>query len=182
MKQPNVPVFLIYAGIIHAIGLALLLPIVVTLPGPVSAIAPESSAIDIEIVPATSPAAITGKEDEQTAALPSPEALPGEEAPAERVEAQPGADDPPDAEAGVDQGEGAIGPKAEPEDTIAVRENAKSDAAKPAQPARGPAKKSAVSRKTKPAVRRSTKTQAKIAPFNGALSGLFSPGAPAKRR
>jgi len=179
MKQPNVPVFLIYAGIIHAIGLALLLPIVVTLPGPVSGIAPENSAIDIEIVPATSPAAITGKEDEQTAALPSPEAVPGEEAPtAERVEAQPAADDPPDAE----EEEEAIGPKAEPEDTTAVRENANSDAAKSAQPARAPAKKSAVSRKTKPAVRRSAKAQAKIAPFNGALSGLFSPGAPAKRR
>ena len=156
------------------------MPIVVTLPAPGSGSAPESSAIDIEIVPATFPAAITGKEDEQTAALPSPEALPGEAAPtAERVEAQPDADDPPDAEVGVDQGEEAIGPKAEPEDTIAVRENAKSDAAKSAQPARAPAKKPAVSRKT---VRRSTKPQAKIAPFNGALSGLFSPGAPAKRR
>jgi uncharacterized membrane protein len=40
-KQPNVPVFLIYAGIIHAIGLALLLPMLVTLPGPDGEIAPE---------------------------------------------------------------------------------------------------------------------------------------------
>ena len=178
MTQPNVPVFLIYAGIIHAIGLALLLPLVVTLPGSGSGIAPETSAIDVEIIPATTPAAVIGKEDELTAALPSPEALPGEAAPtAERIEAQPAADDPPDT------GEAeAIGPEAEPGDTTAVRESAKSDAAKSAQPARAPAKKSAVSRKTKPAVRRSTKTQVKIAPFDGALSGLFSPGAPAKRR
>jgi hypothetical protein len=45
-----VPVFLIYAGIIHAIGLALLLPIVVTLPGPGGEIAPEASAIDVQII------------------------------------------------------------------------------------------------------------------------------------
>jgi hypothetical protein len=34
----------------------------------------------------------------------------------------------------------------------------------------------------RPAVRRSAKTQTKMAPFNGALSGLFTPGASAKRR
>jgi hypothetical protein len=33
-KQSNVPVFLIYAGLIHAMGLALLLPMLLTLPGP----------------------------------------------------------------------------------------------------------------------------------------------------
>ena len=33
-KTSNVPVFLIYAGIIHAIGLALLMPMLITLPGP----------------------------------------------------------------------------------------------------------------------------------------------------
>jgi hypothetical protein len=31
-------------------------------------------------------------------------------------------------------------------------------------------------------VRRAGKADKKIAPFNGALTGLFSPGAPAKRR
>ena len=70
-KRPNVPVFLIYAGIIHAIGLALLLPIMITLPGPGSETAPEISVIDIEVVPATSAALTIGDDDDQTAALPS---------------------------------------------------------------------------------------------------------------
>lgn len=70
-QQLNVPVFLIYAGIIHAIGLALLLPIMITLPGPGSETAPETSVIDIEVVPANSAAAIIGHDDEETAALPS---------------------------------------------------------------------------------------------------------------
>ena len=70
-KGPNVPVFLIYAGIIHAIGLALLLPIMITLPDPGSEIAPETSIIDIEVIPATSDALTIGNVDEQTAALPS---------------------------------------------------------------------------------------------------------------
>ncbi len=38
------------------------------------------------------------------------------------------------------------------------------------------------SRTVKPAVRRTAKAKTKIAPFNGALSGLFSPGAPANNR
>jgi hypothetical protein len=37
-------------------------------------------------------------------------------------------------------------------------------------------------RTAKPAVKRAAKTETKIAPFNGALSGLFSPGAPANNR
>ena len=38
------------------------------------------------------------------------------------------------------------------------------------------------SRTAKPAVKRAAKTETKIAPFNGALTGLFSPGAPANNR
>jgi uncharacterized membrane protein len=41
LKRITVPVFLIYAGVIHAIGLALLLPMIVTLPGPGSMITPQ---------------------------------------------------------------------------------------------------------------------------------------------
>ena len=84
-KRPNVPVFLIYAGIIHAIGLALLLPIMITLPGPGSEIAPETSIIDIEVIPATSDALTIGNVDEQTAALPS--VVPVELLPVRRVPA-----------------------------------------------------------------------------------------------
>lgn len=153
MKQPNVPVFLIYAGIIHAIGLALLLPIVISLPGPDGDVAPETSVINVEIAPATSSAAIIGT-DEETAALPSP--------------------------MGATAAPVVIAPEAALEDTAAGQDSAKEDTAKSVKPAR--AKKSAATRRAKPATRRATKTQTKIAPFNGALSGLFSPGAPAKRR
>ena len=63
--------FLIYAGIIHAIGLALLLPMLITLPGPGGEVAPEAAAIDVEIVPASPLAATIEPNGEQTAALPS---------------------------------------------------------------------------------------------------------------
>ena len=49
LKRITVPVFLIYAGIIHAIGLALLLPMIVTLPGPGSMIAPKDTPIAVEL-------------------------------------------------------------------------------------------------------------------------------------
>jgi len=174
-KQPNVPVFLIYAGIIHAIGLALLLPMLVTLPGPDGEIAPETSVIAVEIIPAPPRAAIIVQDGEQTSALPSAPhaaadaAVEAEEA-AEPVEAVT-----PEAEPeGV--GDDPAPPQDEPEEAAAQPET-KADAAKSAKPARAARKPVAArSRSAKPAVRRSAKTQAKIAPFNGALSGLFSPG------
>ena len=49
LKRITIPVFLIYAGIIHAIGLALLLPMIVTLPGPGSLIAPKDTPIAVEL-------------------------------------------------------------------------------------------------------------------------------------
>jgi hypothetical protein len=47
----------------------------------------------------------------------------------------------------------------------------------------GAAKKSVAQRSktAKPAIRHTARTQSKITPFSGALSGLFSPGAPANR-
>jgi hypothetical protein len=70
-KTSNVPVFLIYAGIIHAIGLALLMPMLITLPGPGSLVAPPPAAIDVEIIPAAPLAAKAEPDSEQTSALPS---------------------------------------------------------------------------------------------------------------
>ena len=69
-KPSNVPVFLIYAGIIHAIGLALLLPMIVTLPGPGGDLTPQTSVIDVEIIPAPATTANVVGENEETAALP----------------------------------------------------------------------------------------------------------------
>ena len=64
--------FLVYAGIIHAIGLALLLPMLVTLPGPEGEPAPktaETADVDVLILPAPQPLVDVGPE--QTSALPS---------------------------------------------------------------------------------------------------------------
>ncbi|HXG79632.1 MAG TPA: hypothetical protein VNJ31_09880, partial [Methyloceanibacter sp.] len=72
------PVFLIYAGIIHLIGLALLLPMIVTLPGSLDRAPPRASVIDVkvEIVPdGTAPG-----EAGTTAALPKPSEASGAEA------------------------------------------------------------------------------------------------------
>jgi hypothetical protein len=49
LKRITGPVFLIYAGVIHAIGLALLLPMIVTLPGPGSMITPKGAPIAAEL-------------------------------------------------------------------------------------------------------------------------------------
>jgi hypothetical protein len=77
--RSDVPVFLLYAGIIHAIALALLLPMIVTLPGPggetaparapASAPAPEISPIDVIVLPPPQP--LTDVGPEEMSALPS---------------------------------------------------------------------------------------------------------------
>ena len=75
-RQSDVPVFLLYAGILHAIGLALLLPMLITLPGPVresatpsASPAPKNSPIDVIVLPPPQP--LTDAGPEQTSALPS---------------------------------------------------------------------------------------------------------------
>jgi hypothetical protein len=175
-KKPSpVPVFLIYAGVIHAIGLALLLPMIITLPGPGGETAPDSAAIDVEIVPAAPLAGKIEPDGEQTSALPSGSPAEGDEA---DIEADQGAEAvaPASPEAGPEEDEKAL-PQEEPDEAEPA----------PVKPAQGaapkPAKKAAAARRTgKSSVRRTAKTQTKIAPFGGALSGLFSPGAPAATR
>jgi hypothetical protein len=157
LKQINVPVFLVYAGIIHAIGLALLMPMLVTLPGPGSAIAPKVSSVDIELAPAEA-------DSEQTSALPAaPQA--GEDDAAKEAAPQAGA--PADV--------ANVSPEAEPP----AKDKAKAGNAKSAKPVKKPFAQR--SKPVKPAAHRSAKKDPKIAPFNGALTGLFTPGAPAKR-
>jgi len=58
------PLFLLYAGILHAIGLALLLPMLITLPGP----EPKDPVFDIVVLPTPEPLADIGPE--HTSALP----------------------------------------------------------------------------------------------------------------
>jgi hypothetical protein len=63
-KRSDVPLFLLYAGILHAIGLALLLPMLITLPGP----QPKDPVFDIVVLPNPEPLADIGPE--HTSALP----------------------------------------------------------------------------------------------------------------
>jgi hypothetical protein len=176
-KTSDVPVFLIYAGIIHAIGLALLMPMLITLPGPGSLVGSQPAAIDVEILPAAPLAAKVEPDSEQTSALPS-------DAPSaeldEVVEPEAGdgavANVSPEAEAAVEEKPAAAEPP--------VKEEAKPKDTAPAKATPRAAKKPVVkrSRTAKTSVKRPSKTETKIAPFNGALTGLFSPGAPANTR
>jgi hypothetical protein len=182
-RQRHVPVFLIYAGVIHALGLVLLLPMLITLPGPGHEIATEPAAIDVEIVPGSPLAGKTGPESEQTSALPSAAG-----AVEENAEVKPEQDaetaEPLDPEAKPKEEENAP-PREEPEQADKEDpEKANAGTAKSSKPiAVKPAKKTvAVRRTAKSPARRAAKADKKIAPFNGALTGLFSPGAPAKRR
>ncbi len=171
-KTSNVPVYLIYAGIIHAIGLALLMPMLITLPGPGGEVASPPAAVDVEIVSGAPPQAKIEADNEPTAALPAPTS---EETA-----------DKPDTRGEVAN----VSPESEPQDEAVSPAQAEPSAAKsakkatPATVAPRAGKKPVVqqSRAAKPVVRRTAKGQTKIAPFNGALSGLFSPGAPANTR
>jgi hypothetical protein len=177
LKRITIPVFLIYAGVIHVIGLALLLPMIVTLPGPGSMITPTSTpvAVDLDADEA---------DPNQTAALSAP-SKPVEDnaafqaAPApEPVAAEPKAEAKPDIPGALAN----ASPTAQPEKPVVAAPQFKSQA-KPATDNSGKAVKKPVSqRSTKPTIRRSAKKDTKIAPFSGNMSGLFTPGAPARRK
>jgi len=174
LKRITIPVFLIYAGVIHAIGLALLLPMIVTLPGPGSMIAPKGVPVAVELDAEAEP--------DQTAALPAP-AKPAEDkaplpAPSEPVAPQPQADAKPDIPAVLANAT----PTAQPTKPVLAAPQPKSQA-KPTAAKSGKAVKTTVVRaSTKPTVRHSAHRDAKIAPFAGGMSGLFTPGAPSKQR
>ena len=100
-KTNDASVFLIYAGIVHAIGLALLLPMLITLPGPGGGIEPDAAAIDVEIIPGTPPTAKIAPDSEETAALPSaPDPVEGTKAAVEPA-GEAVANVSPDGRAGV---------------------------------------------------------------------------------
>jgi len=176
-KKGNVPVFLIYAGIIHAIGLALLMPMLITLPGPGGGIAPRPASVDVEIAPASPSVAQVEQDTEQTSALPSasPSAT---ESPVDAPNAV--ANVSPQAQPEDEQGSTAQEPSAA---ESPAKEKSKAQGARAARHALGAAKKSVAQRSktAKPVIRHTARTQSKITSFNGALSGLFSPGAPANR-
>jgi hypothetical protein len=175
LKRITVPVFLIYAGVIHVIGLALLLPMIVTLPGPGSMIAPKGTPVAVELDAAEA-------DPDQTAALSAPP-KPVEDnarlqAAPEPVAPGPKADAKPDIPAVLAN----ASPTAQPGKSVLAAPQPKSQA-KPTAANRGTAvKKPVVQRSAKPTVRRSAKKDTKIAPFSGNMSGLFTPGAPSNRK
>jgi hypothetical protein len=175
LKRITIPVFLIYAGVIHAIGLAFLLPLIVTLPGPGSMIAPKGTPLAVELDAEADP--------DQTAALPAP-AKPVEDnaplqVPPEPAAPEPKADAKPDTPGTIANASPTV-PPAKP---VLAAPRPKSQA-KPAADNAGKAvkKNTVLRRSTKPAVRHSANKVAKIAPFAGGMSGLFTPGAPSKPR
>ncbi len=175
LKRITVPVFLIYAGVIHVIGLALLLPMIVTLPGPGSLIVPKGTPVAVDLDAAEA-------DPDQTAALSaSPEPVEDNarlQAAPEPGAPQPKADAKPDIPAVIAN----ASPTAPPGKPVLAAPRPKSQA-KPTAANPGKAvKKPVVQRSTKPIVRRSAKKDTKIAPFSGNMSGLFTPGAPAKRK
>jgi hypothetical protein len=170
IKRITIPVFLIYAGIIHAIGLALLLPMIVTLPGPGSLIAPAANPAAGEIDPAE-------QDREATSALSAPPEPAQQGAAIESTPppVQPDAKaDAPDNIANLLPPATKAGP-AEPVETKAPapqpKASVKADAAKRASTSIKPARQTA-----KPYARRFAKKNTKIAPFGGGMSGLFTPG------
>jgi hypothetical protein len=236
-RRSDVPVFLLYAGILHAIGLAVLLPMLITLPGPseptpapAATASPEIAPIEVIVLPP--PKALKDAGPEHTSAVPSAPSrgVSAAAGTAEPATAEPSRAEPPGAEAqgeqkieaAPEQKEAAPEPKqvapepneAAPEPQSApVTEATGSRETKPSESegaAAGkppkddaPAKKAAPakestnkkeaapaaikasaaqrSRTAKPALRRTpsrtARSQTKFQPFNGALSGWFTPSA-----
>jgi hypothetical protein len=175
LKRITIPVFLIYAGVIHVIGLALLLPMIVTLPGPGSMIAPKGTPIAVDLDAAEA-------DPDQTAALSAP-AEPVEDKAALQAAPEPVAPAPKaDAKPDVPRTLANASPTAQPEQPVVAAPQGKAQARPAAANSSKSVKKPVVQRSAKPAVRRSAKKDTKIAPFSGSMSGLFTPGAPAKRK
>jgi hypothetical protein len=131
-RRSDVPVFLLFAGIIHAIGLALLLPMLITLPGPEgeSAPAPEIPSVDVIVLPPPQP--LTDVGPEETSALPS--ASRGDEGNA-TGEAVPVAAEP---EPGQEPRDGAVAPDAKDQAEAAPQETKPPEAEPPeAEPSEG---------------------------------------------
>jgi hypothetical protein len=87
----KLPVWVIGVGLIHAAALALVLPMLITLPAPDS-VEPKVETVDVELIPAAQTAPKIDKEVDQTAALPTqPEPASVEEAASEPADETPAA-------------------------------------------------------------------------------------------
>jgi hypothetical protein len=183
-RRSDVPVFLLYAGILHAIGLALLLPMLITLPGPAgestSSPAPTPEIAPIEVIVLPPPQALTDAGPEHTSALPSapPAGVGTATQPAEPAKAEPSQAEPQSAGTPLkEEIEAAPEPKeAAPElkpQTAPATGATESPAAKPSgtegAAADEPAKEDAPPKEAAPA-KESTKTKEATSPARGRLS------------
>jgi hypothetical protein len=173
LDKINLPVFAIGAGVIHAIGLAVLLPLLITLPAPGSDIDPHAVAIDVDIVPASPPSPKVDGDVDQTSALPA--------------STEPG--EAPDAGPETSPTMPAEGQESTPakEEPAANAAPATKPMARPAKLTRAPAKKPRVAgvKPAKTPIRRPAKTPSKgIAPFKGSWSALLGgpPPSPSVKR
>ena len=91
-EKIKLPVWVIGVGLFHAAALALVLPMLITLPAPGS-LEHKAETVDVELIPAIPPAPKIDEEVDQTAALPaSPQPEPGVgEAPGQPEDAAPDA-------------------------------------------------------------------------------------------
>jgi hypothetical protein len=191
-EKIKLPVWVIGVGLIHAAALALVLPMLITLPAPGS-IEHKAEAVDVELVPAIASPPKIDEEVDQTAALPaSPPPEPGVGEGAGQPE-----DQAPDAIANVDPEsvpsaapvEQAEPASETPAPASAAPKKSKVDGkAKRAKAARPAPKKPAVVRATpkpKPVYRRTSQDVAKkgLIPFKGSWSQLLGgpTPVPAKR-
>lgn len=178
--QFNLPIFAIGAGVIHAIGLAVLLPLLITLPGPGGDIDSQAVSVDVDLVPSTPPSPRVDREVDQTSALP---ASPPSGASAPKDASGTGSDGVPGAVANVGPetspssmpapGQASVSPGEAPAANAAPATKPKAKAAKLI---RAPAKKPVLAhvKPAKPLVRRPVKTASKgLAPFKGSWSALL---------
>jgi hypothetical protein len=200
LKQINLPVFLIGAGIVHLIGLAALLPMLITLPGPGGEIEPNSVAVDVEIIPATPPSPKVEPEVEpevdRTSALPA-----APQTPETTASTEP--DQPPtpgESAAQIEPKDAApaavanVSPEAAPSteepatDAAPLKEKTEVEGkgGKPAKLTRTAPKKRVISSaKGKSVGRRPARSKASSQPpYKGPFSALFNapPGATGKKR
>jgi type IV secretory pathway VirB10-like protein len=196
LKQINLSVFLIGAGIVHLVGLAVLLPMLITLPGPGGDIEPKAVVVDVDLVPASPSSPKVEPEVDQTSALPAAPQTPGTPASAEPVQAPaPGESaaqpEPKDAApptlANVSP-ESALSTEERAVDAAPLKEKAKFEGkgGKPGKLTRtAPKKRSFSNAKGKSAAGRPARSGASSQPpYKGPFSALFNapPGATGKKR
>jgi len=182
LKQINLPIFLLGAGLVHLVGLAALLPMLITLPGPGGEIEPKAVVVDVDLVPAAPSSPKVEPDVDLTSALSA--VPPGAPAPAEPQDAAPRA-----AVANVSPA-AATSPDEPAADAAAVKEKAKVEGktkgGKPAKLTRTAPKKSVLSSaKGKSVARRPARPRASSQPpYKGPFSALFyaAPGATGKKR